>query len=109
MLQEQVQQGRSLVIFPEGTFTRITGLRTFRMGAFATAVQAGKPVIPVTLRGTRSILRAATWYPRHGAVSVNISEPVFPRDSGWNEVIRLRDEVRAEILHHCGEPDLEQE
>jgi 1-acyl-sn-glycerol-3-phosphate acyltransferase len=109
LLQKKVQQGRSLVIFPEGTFTRIAGLRPFRMGAFATAVQAGKPVIPLTLRGTRSILRADTWYPRRGAVSVNISEPVFPRDSGWNEVIRLRDEARAEILHHCGEPDLEHE
>ena len=108
-LQEQVNKGSSLVLFPEGTFTRGTGLRAFRMGAFITAVQANKAVIPLTIRGTRSIMGAATWYPRRGTVSVHISEPVYPRDSGWNEAIRLRDEVRGEILRHCAEPDLAQE
>lgn len=108
VLQEQVKKGYSLVIFPEGTFTRITGLRPFRMGAFTTAVQAKKPVIPLTLRGTRSILGAASWYPRRGTVSINISEPIYPHDSGWNEAIRLRDEARLEILKHYNEPDLAQ-
>ncbi len=109
LLQEQIQQGRSLVIFPEGTFTRITGLRAFRMGAFTTAVQANKALIPLSLRGTRSILGAATWYPRRGKISVHISQPVYPRESGWSEAIRLRDEARSEILQHCAEPDLTRE
>ncbi|MCU7818448.1 MAG: AMP-binding protein [gamma proteobacterium symbiont of Lucinoma myriamae] len=108
VLQEQVKKGHSLVIFPEGTFTRITGLRPFRMGAFTTAAQADKAVIPVTLRGTRTILGAATWYPRQGTISVNISKPIYPHDSGWNEAIRLRDEARLEILNHYDEPDLAQ-
>ena len=108
VLQEQVKKGHSLVIFPEGTFTRITGLSSFRMGAFTTAVQTNKPVIPLTLRGTRSILGAATWYPRRGSISVNISKPVYPQASGWNEAIRLRDKARLEILKHYDEPDLAQ-
>ncbi len=108
LLQEQVKKGHSLVIFPEGTFTRITGLRPFRMGAFTTAAQADKPVIPLTLHGTRSILGAATWYPRRGSISINISKAIYPRDSGWNEAIRLRDKARLEILKHYDEPDLAQ-
>ncbi len=78
------------------------------MGAFTTAVEAQKPVIPLTLRGTRSILGAATWYPRRGPVSINISKPIYPHQSGWNEAIRLRNEARFEILKHCNEPDLVQ-
>jgi len=108
LLQEKINKGRSIVIFPEGTFTRISGLRNFRMGAFSTAIQTQTPVIPVTLRGTRSILRATSWYPRKGIVNINIGEPIYPQDSGWNEAIRLRDKARAEILQHCGEPDLAQ-
>lgn len=108
VLQEQVKKGHSLVIFPEGTFTRITGLRPFLMGAFTTAVHAKKPVIPLTLRGTRSILGAATWYPRHGAVSVNIGKPIYPQKTGWHEAIRLRNKARQEILQHYDEPDLAQ-
>ncbi|MCU7938052.1 MAG: AMP-binding protein [gamma proteobacterium symbiont of Bathyaustriella thionipta] len=108
VLHEQVQKGQSLVIFPEGTFTRITGLRPFRMGAFTTAAQTGKPVIPLTLSGTRSILGAATWFPRQGSVSIHISQPIYPLDSGWNEAIRLRDKARQAILQHYNEPDLTQ-
>lgn len=106
ILQEQVKKGHSLVIFPEGTFTRITGLRAFRMGAFTTAAAADTPVIPLTLCGTRAILGAATWYPRRGAVSITISAAIYPRDSGWHEAIRLRDAARSEILQHYDEPDL---
>jgi len=108
LLQEQVKKGHSLVIFPEGTFTRISGLRPFRMGAFTTAAETNTPVIPLTLHGTRSILSAATWYPRHGFISINISKPVYPDDSGWSEAIRLRDKARVEILKHYNEPDLAQ-
>jgi len=78
------------------------------MGAFTTAAQADKPVIPLTLHGTRSILGAATWYPRRGSISVNISKAIYPSDSGWNEAIRLRDKARLEILKHYDEPDLTQ-
>ena len=107
-LQEQVKKGHSLVIFPEGTFTRISGLRPFRMGAFTTAVETNTPVIPLTLRGTRAILSAATWYPRHGAITINIGQPIYPHNSDWNEAIRLRDKARVEILKHYNEPDLAQ-
>jgi len=108
-LQQQVQLGRPVFVFPEGTFSRITGLRSFRMGAFTTAVEAKTAIIPLTLRGTRAILGAATWYPRRGAVNVTISAPIHPEGTGWDEAIRLRDQARAVILHHCGEPDLSQD
>ncbi len=49
--------GHSVIIFPEGTFTSVTGLRSFHLGAFEIAAATGTPVIPLTLRGTRSVLR----------------------------------------------------
>jgi hypothetical protein len=55
---QTVQADRSLVFFPEGTFTRMPGLLPFHMGAFVAAAEAGVPVVPVTIRGTRSLLRA---------------------------------------------------
>jgi len=32
--------------------------------------------------------------------------PVAPDGDDWNAAVRLRDRVRADILRHCGEPDL---
>ena len=58
------RQGRNLVFFPEGTFTRRAGLSGFYLGAFKIAAEAGLPVVPGILRGTRSMLRGDQWFPR---------------------------------------------
>ena len=103
---EAVRTGHSLGFFPEGTFKRIPGLLPFRMGAFVAAAQAGTPVIPVTIRGTRSILRAGSWFPRWGRLEVIVETPIHPDGEDWSAAIRLRDQARDVILRHCGEPDL---
>jgi 1-acyl-sn-glycerol-3-phosphate acyltransferase len=79
----------------------------FRGGAFQVAAQAGVPVVPVALRGVRSVLRDGTWYARRHPMAVTIGAPIAPEGSDWNAAVRLRDRVRAEVLKHCGEPDLE--
>jgi acyl carrier protein len=100
------KSGVSLIVFPEGTLLRHTGLMAFRAGAFQVAAQAGIPVVPVSLRGVRSVLRDETWYPRRAAIAATFGAPIQPEGSDWNATLRLRDHVRAEILKHCGEPDL---
>lgn len=110
----QASKGSSMLFFPEGTFARMPGLLPFRTGAFLTAVKTGLPIIPVVIRGTRSILRAHTWYPRHGSVSLNIGTPVYPTQISekvnetetLSHAIPLRDTVRARMLKYLGEPDL---
>jgi 1-acyl-sn-glycerol-3-phosphate acyltransferase len=100
-----VAAGESPVLFPEGTFTRAPGLRAFHLGAFAAAAESGRPVVPVALRGTRSVLRDGSWLPRRHGVEVIVGAPLVPRDTGWSEALRLRDEARRAILAGCGEPD----
>ena len=67
-----VRAGESLVFFPEGTFTSVPGLRPFHLGAFVAAREAGVPVVPIAIRGTRAILWGDSWFPRRGAVTVTI-------------------------------------
>lgn len=103
---QAVRRGKTLMFFPEGTFTRTPGLLPFHMGAFAAAAEAGAPVVPIAIRGTRSILRSDQWFPRRGTVTVTIGAPVQPAGDDWASAIQLRDAARAEILRYCGEPDL---
>jgi acyl carrier protein len=105
-LAADAKSGVSLIVFPEGTLMRHTGLMPFRAGAFQVAAQAGIPVVPVALRGVRSVLRDGTWYPRRAPITVTFGVPVQPDGDDWNATLRLRDRVRAEILKSCGEPDL---
>jgi 1-acyl-sn-glycerol-3-phosphate acyltransferase len=103
---ELARSGKRLVFFAEGTLTRRPGLLPFRLGAFITAAQAGLPVIPVTIRGTRDILRGDQWFPRRGSVTISLAAPVAPSGASFEDAMRLRDAVREAILAACGEPDL---
>jgi Acyl-CoA synthetases (AMP-forming)/AMP-acid ligases II len=108
--------GRSLLFFPEATFTRMPGLLPFHMGAFLAAVEANIAVVPIAIRGNRSILRAGSWFPRRGQVLVTIGKPIHPEEAktnkaadSWTKALKLRDATRANILRYCGEPDLARE
>jgi len=101
-----LQAGRSLAVFPEGTFSREAGLKPFRMGAFVAAVRAGVPVAVAGLRGIRPILRDKTWQPRHGHPEFEVGAVLQADGADWAAAVRLREAVRAEMLRLSGEHDL---
>ena len=107
------QRQQPLFFFPEGTFTRAPGLQKFYMGAFVTAAQAKIPVVPIAIRGTRSMLRSRSWFPRRGRITISVGEVIRPEQlpqeaqtDSWHMALALRDKSRQFILRHCGEPDL---
>jgi fatty-acyl-CoA synthase len=105
-VEEALRQGDSVMIFPEGTFTPAPGLRPFQLGAFKAAASAGRPVVPLSLRGTREILRDETILPKRGRVTLTIGTPLHPTGAAWQDILQLRDAARAAIGSHCGEPIL---
>jgi 1-acyl-sn-glycerol-3-phosphate acyltransferase len=100
------RRGETVLVFPEGTFTRMPGLLEFRMGAFVSAAESGLPVVPLTIRGTRSILRDGQWLPGRATIQIEIAPPMDPEAKTFEAALRLRDQARSEILRRCGEPDL---
>jgi 1-acyl-sn-glycerol-3-phosphate acyltransferase len=102
-----LEAGRSVLFFPEGTFSAAAGLRPFRLGAFKLAVDAGVSVVPLALRGTRHVLRAEHLVPRPGPVRLWIGDPIPPAGEGWRSVVALRDRVADAVAAHCGEPRLD--
>jgi len=114
-IMREAVEGKSLVFFPEGTFTTRVGLDRFHLGAFATAQRAGLPVVPVAIHGARRVLRPGSIWPRPGEVTVDVlgvintqPEPnIETRTRSNSEAIR--DQARARILLALGEPDLQTE
>lgn len=113
-IARQANKKQSLFFFPEGTFTRTPGLSSFHLGAFLTAAEAELPIVPIAIRGSRSILRATSIRPNRGVIRIIIGKPIHmkkftkneQRDS-WATALTLRDAAREYILKNCGEPDLE--
>jgi fatty-acyl-CoA synthase len=113
-MEKLLRQGESIFVFPEGTFTGEDGVRPFQLGAFKAAVDAGVPVVPVSLAGTRKFLRDGTYLPLRTSVTITVSPPIYPRvmsetakieeSSAWHELIRLRDTARETIARYSGEP-----
>jgi len=108
----KTRAGRSYMFFPEGTFTRSPGMLRFHMGAFIAAAEAGVPIVPISIRGTRSILRGTDWLPHRGGVQIRVEPSITAEMLGldlsdpWKAAVALCDEARTRVLKHCGEPDL---
>ena len=106
-IEAALKAGDPVLIFPEGTFGYASGLRPFRMGAFKMAAEVQVPICPVSLHGTRQILRDEERLMKPGTVTVTISDLIYPSGTEWQDVTRLRLAVRGEIAKHCGEPSLD--
>lgn len=104
-LRAVLATGRSLVLFPEGTFTRATGLRPFKLGAFQLAAETGVPLVPIALVGTRRLLRDGTWIPRRVPIAVEVAEPLHPSHS-FADVVRVNEEAAEVLARLSGEPRL---
>lgn len=107
--QQAVRAGETIMSFPEGTLTRMPGLLEFHLGPFAVAAKESLPVLPVTIRGTRFILRGGQWFPQQGRITVTVDEQITPEAGDFDAARKVRDKTRAVILQRCGEPDLSQE
>jgi 1-acyl-sn-glycerol-3-phosphate acyltransferase len=112
-MEDCLERGDSVFVFPEGTFTPEGGVRPFQLGAFRGAVATGAPVIPVSLKGTRRFLRDGSYLPRPTSVTITLSPPIYPSREvrgddphQLQEIVRLRDLAREAIGKYSGEPVL---
>ncbi|MEQ1803404.1 MAG: lysophospholipid acyltransferase family protein [Gammaproteobacteria bacterium] len=101
---QKARAQESLAFFPEGTFTAETGLRRFHNGAFAAAVRGQIPVVPVVIRGSRSMLPASRALPRPGRLEIIVKPAIRPAPS--SPAASLQEEARRSILADLDEPDL---
>jgi 1-acyl-sn-glycerol-3-phosphate acyltransferase len=100
---ETLATGTSVVVFPEGTFNRDGRLLPFKTGPFRIAAEAGCPVVPVALSGTRTVLEGGLGRFRRGAIDVTVGEPLPPTSTDRADVARLRDTARRAIAHRLNQ------
>jgi len=94
-----IRQGKSVVLFPEGTRTTDGKLLPFKRGGFVLARKADVPVIPVTINGSGRINPANQFRLYSGDISITIHPPVvFPSDLRRSEAETwMMEHVRKQI------------
>lgn len=91
---DTLAHGLPVMMFPEGTRSRDGSLLPFKDGAFEIAVEAGVPVLPVALVGTRACRQPdSIWFGRARAVA-RILDPI---DTTGRTTAEVRDEAREAI------------
>lgn len=69
-------KGLSLIIFPEGTRSADGVVGLFKGGSFVPALEAGLPVVPLSVAGSRHIMRKGTLTTRPGRVRLIVHPPI---------------------------------
>ena len=88
----------SVMIYPEGTRSRDGNLQPLKKGGFRMAVQAGLPIVPVRVSGTREIVAAGSLRIRPGNVLVELFPPVPTAEMGMADLPEIMRRVREAML-----------
>jgi 1-acyl-sn-glycerol-3-phosphate acyltransferase len=73
---QTVRKGPSVVVFPEGTRSKDGNMTTFKSGAFALAIGAQVPILPVAIVGMFNIVPKTTLGVRPGLAELRVGEPI---------------------------------
>jgi 1-acyl-sn-glycerol-3-phosphate acyltransferase len=96
-----IREGKSVLIYAEGTRTTTGALQPFKRGAFALAAKSGVPVIPVTINGTFGIMRKGSLNLRSSEIEIVLSPEIATAGrEGKEGELALMAEVRAQIEKH---------
>jgi 1-acyl-sn-glycerol-3-phosphate acyltransferase len=93
--KEVLDLGVNMTVFPEGTRSQTGELLPFKKGPFYMALEAGVPIVPMTILGTRAIWPKGSTAIRPGTATVVFHSPIDPKQFPDREA--LMDAVRASI------------
>jgi 1-acyl-sn-glycerol-3-phosphate acyltransferase len=97
----KMKNGVSVMIFPEGTRSEDGNIKPFKKGGFIMAVDSGVPIVPVIVRGTRSIMVKDRWRIKPGNVTLSIKKPIdttgYTRDNK-DDLIKTVRSVICEVF-----------
>lgn len=113
---EVLQNGNTLVLYPEGTRNTESGLLPFKSGAFRIALSNKTPVIPIGMTGLAEILPKGATLPRRRLFSVSIGKPLAVprlgdertqaramRDDAFDEIAALKDRSTNVTVEDSGQ------
>ena len=95
---ELLKEGHSFLAYPEGTRSPDGRLQGFKKGVFMMAMNAGAPIVPISVSGSYKIMRKGDMRVRPGTVRITFHPPVPTEGRTIEDRPRIMESVRNAIL-----------
>jgi 1-acyl-sn-glycerol-3-phosphate acyltransferase len=96
-VRDRLDKKVSVMIFPEGTRSPTREMLPFREGAFRAAIDAGVPILPIVVAGTRHAMAKGSLVFNRARAEARVLPPVETAGMTAADVPALRDRVRSII------------
>ena len=97
-----VAKGHSLIVFPEGTRSADGAVAPFKGGSFVIALEAGLPIVPISIVGSRHVMRKSELMVRPATVSLVVHDPIETSGQARNAARNVAASVREVVAAAAG-------
>ena len=96
--QAWLSEGMSIFTFPQGSRSHTGVFGRFHTGGFRLAAQAGVPIVPVVIVGTRRLLPRDSWVFRPGVkLQIQVLPPILSSSVDLKNIRVLAPQLRREM------------
>ncbi|MEP7002017.1 MAG: lysophospholipid acyltransferase family protein [bacterium] len=95
--RDRLSKRVSVMIFPEGTRSPTGDLLPFKDGAFKLAIEAGAPILPIAVAGTRNCMAKGSFAFRRARAKARVLAPIPTVGMTNADLAALRDRTRDTI------------
>lgn len=82
-LRKKVNEGYSLMVFPEGTRSENNVIKRFHKGAFFLAEEFNLDIVPVVIHGASELIPKGDFVIHHGSLTLTILERIAPDNASF--------------------------
>jgi len=100
---KEIQQGVSVIIFPEGTRSRDGHIQPFKKGGFILALKGGISIAPMVISGAKDIMEKKSLRLGKGEIRLDFLPPVDPGQFTYEQRNTFVQYIRSQIVDHFEE------
>jgi 1-acyl-sn-glycerol-3-phosphate acyltransferase len=86
---KEVERGRSIVVYPEGTRGHDYHLRPFKKGPFVLAIASQCPIIPTIVHGSREVMGKGSFRVKSGVIDLHFFDPIETKGLDYDDRAEL--------------------
>ena len=98
---ERIRAGTSVLVFPEGTRSPDGAVGHFKRGSFSLALEAGVPVVPLSLVGVKTLVPRGLASLRSGEITLRVHPAIPVSGRSRDDAEALAEEARLVVAAGC--------